>query len=69
MVSTSNYELSSETGPAFPILWSADLVSWNLVRYNLGTIYENRVKNDTIFKKCDIFIVCLITERLCFFTK
>ena len=33
VISTSNYELSSETGPAFPILWSADLVSWNLVRY------------------------------------
>ena len=32
VVSTSNYESSSETGPAFPILWSADLVSWNLVR-------------------------------------
>jgi beta-xylosidase len=30
-VSTSNYEKNSQTGPAFPILWSVDLVHWTMV--------------------------------------
>ena len=31
VASTSNYEKSTKTGPAFPLLWSNDLVTWILV--------------------------------------
>ena len=31
VVSTSNYETNSKSGPVFPILWSKDLVNWTKV--------------------------------------
>ena len=34
VVSTSNYEKSSKTGPAIPLLWSKDMVTWELVIFS-----------------------------------